>query len=209
MEASTPATDRNRQRSHRTWPVWCSLGMLALAIGLAVARHFGEGPMHLQTGGQVRTHYAAALAYAYGAVPLTAVALGVWALLGVVWANRRRTQADHASALAAVGVASVAVLWLAWSTLPHLFVGYQHVASIAHDGDRYQLGVRTALDGDDFLIVSRCRRGQVFCEAHGIAPVEPAERDAWSRIQLQAESETSTLSIRTPTRVIPIRLRQP
>ena len=56
------------------------------------------------------------------------------------------------------------------------------------------------------------RRGlsiDVFCEAYGIAPVEPAERSDWSRIQLQPENATNTLSIRTPTRVIPVMLGLP
>ncbi|MEQ1574489.1 MAG: hypothetical protein ABL993_09615 [Vicinamibacterales bacterium] len=209
MRASTLTTVWKRHMSSRAWPVWLGLGMLVVAGGLALAKHFGEGPAHLQSGGQVRTLYAAALAYAYGAVPVTGVALGVWVLLGVVWTRRLRAQRDHKTALAAVGVASAALLWVGWSTLPQLFVGYQHLMSTAHDGDRYQLGVRTALDGDDFFIVSRCPRGQVFCEAHGIAPVEPAERGDWSRIQLQPENATHTLSIHTPTRVIPVTLRLP
>ena len=180
-----------------------------MAGGLALARYLGEGPAHLQTGSQVRTLYAAALAYAYGAVPLTGVALGVWASLAVVWARRRRAGGNHKIALAAVGLASVALFWVGWSTLPQLFIGYQHLMSTQHDGDQYRLGVRTASDGDDFLVVSRCPRGEMFCEAYGIAPVQFGERDDWSRIQLQSEDATNSLSIHTPTRVIPVQLRRP
>jgi hypothetical protein len=195
--------------SNRAWPVWLSLGALVVASGLAVVKHFGEGLSDLQTGSHVRTLYPAALAYASGALPVTAVALGVWLLLGVVWARRRRARTDHRTALAAAGVASVALLWIGWSTLPQLFIGYQHLASTAQDGDRYQLGVRTALDGDDFFVVSWCPGGQMWCEADGIAPVEEAERRDWSLIHFQLEHATNMLSIHTPTRVIPVTLRLP
>lgn len=193
----------------RHWPLWLSLGMLLMAGGLAAARALGEGPLHLQTGSQVRTVYAATLAYAYGALPATAIALGVLVLLGVTWGNRLRARANHTTARAAVGVALVAVACVAWSALPRAFIGYQHLGSVTHGSDDYRLGVRTALDGDDFFVVSRCPREQTYCEAHGIAAVQAAERGSLSQIRLLRGNATSALAIHTPTRVIPVRVEAP
>jgi hypothetical protein len=183
--------------------------MLLMAGGLAAARALGEGLLHLQTGSQVRTMYAATLAYAYGSLPATATALGVLVLLGVAWSDRLRAQANHTAARAAVGVALVAVTWVVWNAWPRAFVGYQHLLSVMHAGDEYRLGVRTALDGDDFFVVSRCPRGQMFCEARGIAAVEAAERNSWPQIRLLPGNPTSALAIHTPTRVIPVRVEAP
>ena len=82
----------------RLWPLWLSLGLVLMAGGLAVARALGEGPLHLQTGGQVRTVYVATLVYAYGALPATAIALGASILSGVAWL---RAQTNHTAARAA------------------------------------------------------------------------------------------------------------
>lgn len=190
----------------RPWPLWLSLGLLLMAGGLAVARALGEGPLHLQTGVQVRTVYAATLAYAYGALPATAIALVALILLGLAWL---RARANNTAARSAVGVALVAVAWVVWTALPRAFVGYQHLLSVTHADDDYRLGVRTALDGDDFFVVSRCPRGQTFCEAHGIAAVQAAERGSWSQIRLLPGNATSALAIHTPTRVIPVRVDGP
>ena len=186
--------------------MWLSLGLVLMAGGLAVARALGEGPLHLQTGVHVRTVYAATLAYAYGALPAAAIALAALILLGVAWL---RAQVNHTAARAAVGLALVAVAWVVWTALPVAFVGYQHLLSVMHAGDEYRLGVRTALDGDDFFVVSRCPRGQAFCEAHGIAAVDAAERGSWSQIRPLQGDATIALAIHTPTRVIPVRVEGP
>jgi hypothetical protein len=193
--------------SNVAWPVWLGLALLCVASGLAFAKHFGEGPAHVQTGTQVRTLYAATLVHEYLAIPVAAAALGVSVLLALVAVRRLRARRDHKNAMAAAAMACVAPLWVGWSTLPQLFVGYRHLMSTVHGRDRCQLGVRTALDGDDFFVVSRCPSGQLFCEAYGIASVEPAERSDWNHIQLQPGDASNTLSIRTPTRVIPVTLR--
>jgi hypothetical protein len=198
-------SDWNRDTPSRDWRIWLSLGMLALAGGLAIAKYFGEALAGLQTGGHAHTLYPAALVYAYGAGPIAMVAVGVCSLLGWVWVTRLRTRTSNARASAAVAIASVALIWIGWSALPRLFVGYEHVTSTARGGAEYQLGVRTALDGDDFFVVSLCPGGQMFCEAYGIAPVGLDERDDWSRIRLEF-AMNDALTILTPVREIPVRL---
>ncbi len=190
----------------RLWPLCLSLALLLMAGGLAVAKALGEGPLHLQTGVQVRTVYAATLAYAYGALPATAIALGALALLAVAWL---RARSRHTAAHVAVGLALVAVGWVVWSAWPRMLIGYQHLQSVVEAGDEYRLGVRTALDGDDFYVVSRCPHGQSSCEAHGIAAVRAEERNHLPQIRLVRDVATSALAIHTPTRVIPVRVEAP
>lgn len=191
--------------SSRVWPTWLGAGMLAVAGGLAVAKHFGEALAHLQTGSHARTVYPAGLVYAYGAVPMAALAAGVCACLGWRAVIGRRQQIGDAGAVRAFAMSCLALGWIGWSALPRVFVGYEHVARATSAVAEYQLGVRTALDGDDFYVVTACAGGRVGCEAYGIAPVAWDEKGASGRIRLEIDS-AGALTIRTPVRAIPVTL---
>ena len=197
--------DSKRVGPSRPWPIWLGAGMLAVAGGLAIARHFGGALAHLQTGSHARTVYAAGLIYAYGAVPTAVLAVGVAACLGWRSVAGRRTPAGDAGALRAFAMSCLALAWIGWSALPRVFVGYEHVARATGAGAEYQLGVRTALDGDDFFVVSACPGGRAACEAYGIAPVAWDEKGQWSRIRLEIDRD-GALTIRTPARTTPVSL---
>jgi hypothetical protein len=183
-----------------------SLGLLLLASGLALAKSLGEGLAHLQTGSQIRTFYAAVVAYEYGALPATGLIFLGWVFLVAVGFRRFRQPAVRRTALVAVGLTSLALLWAGLSTLPQLLVGYSHLSSVSTDADDYHLGVRTALDGDFFFILSQCPHGQLRCTAYGVAGVKPDEHDALSDSRLTMGDTDETLTIQTATRRIPVRL---
>ena len=186
------------------WMFWLSLGSLLLAGGLALAKYFGAGPGQLVSGGHIRIPYIAVLAYTYGALPVTAVVLLICILLSSVWVWQLLQRVAGKTAFVGVSLAMFALLWSGWSTMPRFFVGYQHLTSLSLGADVYHLGMRTAFDGDYFFVVSKCPRGQLNCDAYGIAPIEQAERADPAAIRLEAEGATGILRIQTPARAIPV-----
>jgi hypothetical protein len=187
----------------KNWTVGFSLLLLLLAGGLALAKALGGGPAHLQTG-HIRTIYAAVLAYEYGAVPVTALIFLAWVFLVAVGIGRFRQPAVRRTPLVAAGVTSLALLWAGLSTLPQLLVGYSHLNSVTAGEDDYHLGVRTALDGDFFFVLSQCPHGQLRCTAYGVAPVAADERDGLSQARLTVDNTTHALAIQTAARTIPL-----
>jgi hypothetical protein len=210
MKTNQPLSqDVNRRTARMEWTFWFSLGSLLMTGGLALAKHFGDGPTQLTSGQHIRTFYVAVLAYTYGAFPVTALALMACALLAAVWILRLRQATGRKRALAAVSVALVALLWASWSTLPLVFVGYQHLTSTVLGADSYHLGVRKALDGDDYFVISKCLRGQLSCDAYGIALVEQADRTNLAAVRLETQGASNALSIHTATQTIPVTLPTP
>lgn len=191
------------EHSNSTPTVWVSIGLLLLAGALALAKALGEGPAHLQSAGQVTVVYAAARTYQYAAFPVTAGMLLMWALVAKAAASGIRQTLRRRASLVALGLSSVAVVWAGLSTLPQLFVGYEHVAGVTVGADDYHVGVRTALDGDDFYIVSVCPHGQWRCTAYGVAPVGIDERPVASRVRLSADVAGQGVVIVTPARSLP------
>jgi hypothetical protein len=110
------------------------------------------------------------------------------------------------STLIAAGVTSLALLWASVSTLPQLFVGYEHLKSTTRDAEDYHLGIRTALDGDFFFVVTRCPHRQLRCAAYGVTGVEPAEREDLSNARLATGNTPQSLVILTASRTIPVTL---
>lgn len=210
MKTDQPLNQDLNQRAFSVeWTPWLSLGSLLMAGGLALAKHFGEGPSQLVSGGHIRVFYVAVLAYNYGTIPVTALTLLAWLLLTVVGIGRLRQRTGWKTALAAVSVATFALLWAGWSTLPKFFANYQHLTSTTFGADDYHLGVRMALDGDDYFVVSKCPHGGLSCDAYRIAPVDQADKRNLAAVRLETEEATDTLSIHTPTRVIPVTLPIP
>jgi hypothetical protein len=204
------AHKESQQRSSGSdWTLSLALGLVVLAGGLAVAKAFGEGPANLQRGSHTRTAYVAVLTYEYGAFPFTVLLLLASVLITVVALRRLRQPTGQRTAWVALGATSLALLWAGWNTLPQLFVGYQHLASVTVGAEQYQLGLRTALDGDDYFVVSRCQQWLLNCDAYGVAPIAPEERSALDQVRLEPEPVTKTLAIRTAARSIPVTLPLP
>ena len=62
------------------------------------------------------------------------------------------------------------------SIFPHFFVGYEHLMSRKINHNQFILGLRTAMDGDNFYIVGKCDRWLFRCEAYALTDVEvPSE----------------------------------
>jgi hypothetical protein len=186
-----------------------SLGVLLLAGGLALAKGLGQGLAHLQASPyQITTFYAAVLVYEYAALPITGAIFLAWVVLVAIGLRRLRQPQGWRNALIAVGVTSLALLWAGLSTLPQLFVGYGHLNSMTMGADDYHLGIRTALDGDFFFVVTRCPHRQLRCAAYGATAVNVAERDDLSHVRLALDS-TQALVIQTPSRTIPVTFPPP
>jgi hypothetical protein len=201
--------DSKRFALPKDWTLVLGGGTLILASGLAIVKLFGEGPAHLQSGQHTRSLYWAVLAYAYVALPATGVILLAWASLFVVWLARLTRKTPSRNALVAAGVSSLALLWASASTLPQLFVGYRHLATVTEDSRQYHLGVRTALDGDDFYVVSACRRGNPMCEAYASVSVDYTEKACLRSVRLETGTTAAALYIRTDTRLIPVTINPP
>ena len=185
-----------------------SLGLLLLASGLALAKGLGQGPAHLQAGHQIHTFYAAVLAYEYAALPITGSIFLAWVLLVAVGLKRLRQPPGRQTALIAGGVTSLALLWAGLSTLPQLFVGYEHLKSMTMGAEDYYLGIRTAMDGDFYFVVTQCPHRQLRCVAYGVTAVDPAERADLSHVRLAIDT-TQALVIQTASRTIPVILPPP
>jgi hypothetical protein len=181
-----------------------SLALLLLAGGVALAKALGGGPAHLQTG-EIQTFYVAVLAYEYAAVPVTCLIFLAWVFLVVAAIRRFRQPAAAARRipLVALGVTSLALLTAGFSTLQQLFVGYRHLESVTTGADDYHLGVRTALDGDFFFVVTECPHGQQRCTAYGVAAVNVDEHAEVPNARLTVDSTAQTLLIQTASRTIP------
>jgi hypothetical protein len=189
----------------KDWAPRLGAVLLLLAGGLAVAKALGDGPANLQRGHQTSTSYAAVLAYEYAAVPITGAIVVAWALLVSVGLRRLRRRLAPRTALVAVGVASVALVWAGLSAFPQLFVGYEHLTSVTTAGEKYHLGIRTALDGDFYFVVTRCPHQQHRCTAYGVAPVDIDDRDDVSRVRLTVEDTGQGVVIQTANRDIPFK----
>ncbi len=88
---------------------------------------------------------------------------------------------------------------------PQLFVGYEHLKSATAGGQDYHLGIRTALDGDYFFVLTRCSHWR-RCTAYGVAPVNVTERRDLSSVRLAIEDAPGSVVIQTASRTIPFRL---
>jgi hypothetical protein len=195
--------------SGKAWTLGLSLVPLLLAGGLALAKVFGEGPADLQTGHHISTVYPAVLAYEYAALPITGAIFLAWVLLVANALGRLRQPQGRRTALVAVGVTSVALLWAGLSTLPQLFVGYTHLTGVTTGPHNYHLGIRTALDGDFFFVVSQCPHGQFRCIAYGVTSVDQDERSDLSKVRLTIGKTAQALVIETASRTIPFTLPAP
>lgn len=195
--------------SGRDWTPLLGLVLLLLAGGLAVAKAWGQGPANLQTGSSVSTFYPAVLAYEYAAFPITGALLLAWVVLVALWLKHLRQPLRRRTASVAVAMTTVALLWSGLSTLQQLLIGYTHVETLTTGARDYHLGIRTALDGDYFFIVSQCPHEQRRCTAYGVAPVAPDERADFSRFTLTIGSAPDALVIQTPSRTIPFRVPTP
>ncbi|GIV95784.1 MAG: hypothetical protein KatS3mg057_0441 [Herpetosiphonaceae bacterium] len=189
------------------WTIMLGLGAVIVAGMLAIARAFGEIPASLQSGQHASTHYWAVLAYAYLALPSTAIILLNGIILIIVWTRRHRHKNHRRTTSIAVALSILALLWAGYHTLPQLFISYRHLTSIATGSGRYYLGIREAIDGDSFFMISLCKRGGLKCESYGVSFVEYAERAHLQDIRLDIDAATNTLYIRTPIRSIPIEAR--
>ena len=206
-DASVRSEARHRP-SGRDYTLPPSLGLLLLAGGLALAKSLGEGPADLQAGSRIRTVYMAVLAYEYAALPITAAIFLAWVLLVVIGLRRRRRRRSWRIALMAWSVASLALLWAGRSTFRQLFVGYEHLTSLTIGAEDYHLGVRTAMDGDFFFVVTQCPQRQLHCTAYGVAAVDAAEFADLSHARLALDTNQA-LVIETTSRAIPVTLLPP
>jgi hypothetical protein len=101
--------------------------------------------------------------------------------------------------LAAAGLGLAAVLACVGS-LPHLFVGYLHVARAEMNGRSYQLGVRTGADETSFYLLCACDRFGWQCQCKSLpAAGSPNFVD---RPRLVADASMQTLSIVVGTEIV-------
>jgi hypothetical protein len=196
------SSDAQSYPSGRDWRLLLSLSFVVLAAGLAVVKWLGQGPAHLQSG-HISTFYVAVLAYEYAALPITALISLAWLLLVMTWLWRLRQPVHWQTAVVPIAVTTAALLWAAVSTLPQLFVGYEHLKTATVGGEDYHLGVRTALDGDLYFVVSRCPHRQLRCDAYGVAAVDATEWSDLSEVELAGDTSQG-LVIQTVSRTIPV-----
>ncbi|MEG3961033.1 MULTISPECIES: hypothetical protein [unclassified Microcoleus] len=104
-------------------------------------------------------------------MPLTGIILLVVLILMVVPLYEATNKTNSSTTWAAIGL-SVLALAIAVFSLFSQFVGYQHLTSGQFDGYRYNLGLRTAMDGDNFYIIGKCDRLGIRCDCYAVSSVE-------------------------------------
>ncbi len=180
-----------------------SITVFVLTILLALATPHGIIPAHLQTGGQGRSIHWIVVAYIKLIAPI--FYLSVFTTLILFVAQIIRSQSDHRTTTTlAVWLSLLAIVLAGYSSLSLFAIGYEPLNGIETPDSKYHLGMRTAMDGDYFWIISKCDRWNFACEYRGITNVITAEKSQPGNTRLEYDKNTGVLLIRTTERVIPV-----
>lgn len=196
------------------WKLWLSIGAMVLAVSICISGFLGQEPARLQgslanyrPSDKITVFYWAVLFY-NASLQLTGIIL-LLALILMVVLNYEETQKKNSSTTwAAITLSVLALAISVFSMFPNLFVGYEHVTSAEFDGYRYNLGLRTAMDGDYFYVIGKCDRLGIRCDCYAVDPVDYEDYNSQENLsrtlRLQQDAKTKIIYIKTKHRNIPI-----
>jgi hypothetical protein len=179
---------------------WTSLlGVGALFLGglIAISSDVGGGLGSLQIGSKpITVFYWASQFYEGASLPLSCVLLliVVTLIVALIIQSSRRHSDRVIATTVGIFLASIGIVLAAIAILKLLFVSYVHLDSIDIDSHRYNLGVKTPLDGDLVYIVGKCDRFGIHCDCHAVRRTNTSS--AWATAKLERDAKTKTLSIK-------------
>jgi hypothetical protein len=185
------------------WVVFLGLAVFIVTALLALAQPYGIIPAYLQTGGQGRSSHWIVVAYVTSIAPIFCLSIVNILILSVVQIARVQREYQSTNTLP-IGLSFLAIILAGYSSLPLLWIGYEPITSIETPNSKYHLGMRTAIDGDYFWIVSKCDRWNFDCEYRGITGVVNEEKLWPENARLEYNKNTGVLLIRTTERAIPV-----
>lgn len=200
----------------KNWKMLLGIGVLVLAVLISISGFLGGEPANLQGDlendrpiDKITVFYWAVLFYNHGGMPLTGIILLVVLVLMVVPLYEATKKTNSSTTWAAIGLSVLALAIAVFCLFSQLFVGYDHLASAEFDGYRYNLGLRTAIDGDNFYIIGKCDRFGIRCDCYAVSPFEPSDNsdDSYENsrtLSLERDAKTKIIYIKTENRKIPI-----
>lgn len=194
----------------KDWTVFLGVGTLLLAGLIVISWALGGEFVDLQTYNPPVTvlFYWACIFNEYLAPLLTGIVLLSTVVLLWVWTMQLARRIQRWPIKAAVGLSFLAaslltLVLVAASLMGQLLVGYTHLSSAESDRYTYRLGVRTAMDGDNFYVVCQCGRLGLCCDCRGVASAsDPYE--TWASAKLERDALSNSIHIKVGERIIPI-----
>lgn len=171
------------------------------ALLAAAAVSYGLGAVSGRAFSGAPVFYPGLLVYNYAATPLAIAILLVALTLVALWIPQalRRAPRYRPNGVAAALALAGSVL-ACWSAIPTQFVIYRHVDRVVLNGIAYQLGVRLALDGDNYYSLCRCDERGWVCRCQALT--EAGAPDPNVPPELVADAAAGTLSIRVGSRTV-------
>ena len=197
----------------RNWRMSLSIGAMVLAVLISISGFFGGEPANLQGDlendrpiDKITVFYWAVLFYYHARVPLAGIILLVVLILMVVLLYEATNKTNSSTTWAAIGLSVLALAIAVFSLFLPLLVGYHHLTSGQFDGYRYNLGLRTAMDGDNFYIIGKCDRFGIRCDCYAVSYVQYLDYDQTllQTPSLVQDAKTKIIYIKTKGRTIPI-----
>ncbi len=168
------------------------LAVLSLLLGAAyyLAGRRGAVPPE-----GVPVFYPLVMLYNYTAAPLATTILLVAVTLAALWIPQvlRRMPRYQVNGLAA-GLALAGSVLACAGFVPQMLVSYRHLDRAELNGQVYQLGLRLAIDGDNYFVLCGCGRLGLTCRCRRL--VEAQVPDVTEIPQLEADPGSGTLSVR-------------
>ena len=198
----------------RNWRMLLGIGALVLAVLISISRFLGEEPANLQGDlendrpiDKIAVFYWAVLFYYYARIPLAGIILLVVLILMVVLLYEATKKTSSSTTWAAIRLSVLALAIAVFSLFSP--IGYKHLTSGQFDGYTYNLGLRTAMDGDNFYIIGKCDRFGIRCDCYAFSSVESLDYVDYDQTLLQTPSllqdaKTKIIYIKTKGRTIPI-----
>jgi hypothetical protein len=175
------------------------LAGLALLAGLG---YWWLSRAALEPAEGARTFYPAVMLYNYTAATC-ATTLGLAALLAVTLAVpqalRRAPQGAFRVGLALLALVGAALV--CYANVPQWFVHYRHIDRAAWNGQVAQLGVRLALDGDNYFVLCACSPPGWVCQCRRLTEAGVVA-DLAARPELDVEAATGLLVIRVGSETV-------
>lgn len=192
------------------------IGALVLAVLMSISGFLGQEPANLQGNLEndrqiykITVFYWAVLFYNHAGIPLTGIILLVVLMLIAFSLSEGAKKITSCATATAIGLSVLALAIAISSIFSQLFVSYEHLTSANFDGYRYNLGLRTAMDNDNFYVIAKCDRLGISCDCYAVSPLDYLEEaDYYNKTSptpsLERDAKTKKIYIKTKSRTIPI-----
>ncbi|MEG3988844.1 hypothetical protein QUA13_17120 [Microcoleus sp. S28C3] len=200
----------------QNWTMLLGIGALVLAVSISISGFLGQEPANLQGDlksdvpiDKIAVFYWAVLFYNHAGIPLTGIILLLVLILMVVPLCEPTQKTKSSTTWATIGLSVLALAIAVSSVFSQLFVNYEHLTSAEFDDYRYNLGLRIAMDNDNFYVIGKCDRFGIRCDCYAVSPLDYLEdADYYNKTSrtpsLERDAKTKIIYIKTKSRTIPI-----